>query len=233
MKMNPPLFSTTINHTTMKQTHLLIALLFFAISLPAQQTPKEKLIYCSYADEGVAQLGTNYCELVADIGTTPKVVVVKDKDCHFAEEKRGTYEINAATVAQLQEILERHDLDTINGYRAESYIEGGHEYRIHMEYDSGKKIHASWHTHEPMGSAVAAYDDIKHFFAPWVEKLNAGITEEKAKNKTTVKKQNNSAKTKKATSKTKKATSKTKKITKKVTKKKASTSKGKARKKGK
>ena len=37
------------------------------------KAPKGKLIYCSYARTGMAGLGKDYCELIADPGTEPKV----------------------------------------------------------------------------------------------------------------------------------------------------------------
>ena len=152
-----------------------------AASLMAQEAPKPQLIYCSYADERVAHMGTNFCELIADEGTIPQVVAVKNRNCHYAEEKKGVYEITPATVAQLQEILQQSDLNDIDGYKVDSLIEGGHEYRIHVEYSSGKKIHAQWHTHHTDDKAAATYAVIEHFFTPWMEKLDMGITEEHLK----------------------------------------------------
>ena len=174
----------------MTRTKILFAFLMGAASLMAQDAPKPQLIYCSYADERVAHMGTNFCELIADEGSTPQVVAVKNRDCHFAEEKKGVYEITPATVAQLQEILQQNSINNIDGYNMDSHIEGGHEYRIHVEYSSGKKIHAQWHTNSPDNNAVAAYAVIEHFFAPWMEKLDMGITEEhlKAKKATTPRK---------------------------------------------
>ena len=147
--------------------YLLCSFLLGLVHLNAQDNPKGKLTYCSYAREGLAALGTDYCELIADSTTQPRIVVVKNHNCHFAEREEHTYEVSPEVVAQMQELLEKVNLNKVNGYNKESNERGGHEYRFHIEYDSGVKIHASWHTHTPKAEAVSVYNMIEQFFAPW------------------------------------------------------------------
>ena len=147
--------------------YLLCSLLLGLIHLNAQNSPKGKLTYCSYTREGLAAMGTDYCELIANPSTQPKIVVVKNDNCHFAEREEYTYEVSPEVVAQLQELLKKVNLKKVNGYKKESHERGGYEYRFHIEYDSGEKIHASWHTRSPKVGVVSVYRMIEQFFAPW------------------------------------------------------------------
>lgn len=52
---------------------MLSALLGCASTKPA---PKGQLVYCSYACTGAAGLGKDYCELIANVDSVPRVVVV-------------------------------------------------------------------------------------------------------------------------------------------------------------
>lgn len=138
----------------------------------------DELVYCSYAIEGMAGLGTDYCELIADSGSVPRVVVVKNKNCRFAEQVTDTFEVDDTVIASLRNMLNKKDLDAVAGYREEAGLEGGREYRFHIEYKSGRTIHASWHTHSPLPEAVDIFSTIRSFFAPWMdkkEKANAGV----------------------------------------------------------
>ena len=83
--------------------------------------PKGKLIYCSYASVGAGAIGTEYCELIADPGTDPNVVVVIDADCHFADERRCEYPVDAAVV----DSLDKTPLDGIGVYLNEPKPDGG------------------------------------------------------------------------------------------------------------
>lgn len=133
--------------------------------------PKGNLIYCSYAATGVAGLGKNFCELVADPGTDPKVLVVLNHDCHFAPERRAEYPACQADVKDIQEKLEQAEVYLLNGYYVDEAMTGGTIYRIYMEYDSGEKINAQWYGHDIKPEALAAYSLIKNWFTPWRSKL--------------------------------------------------------------
>ena len=57
---------------------LMSALLMTCMDSFAQEepvAPKGKLIYCSYASDRHAGQGKSYCELIADVGKRPQVVV--------------------------------------------------------------------------------------------------------------------------------------------------------------
>ena len=45
--------------------------------------PKGRLVYCSYSSTGMAGLGKDWCELIADVDSVPKVVVCLDYDNRF------------------------------------------------------------------------------------------------------------------------------------------------------
>ena len=76
----------------------------------AQQAPRGNLIYCSYSATRVAGLGKSYCELIADPGTPPKVNVVLDRECHYADERTGTYEVGGDVVQCLASSLEKAEV---------------------------------------------------------------------------------------------------------------------------
>ena len=135
--------------------------------------PKGKLIYCSYASVGAGAIGTEYCELIADPGTDPKVVVVIDADCHFADERRCEYPVDAAVVDSLQQKLAAIKVWKLDGYSYEEPITGGYAHRIHVEYDSGEKITARWYGHGVKDAVVNAYGIIAKFLSPWRDKLDA------------------------------------------------------------
>ncbi|MBO4671664.1 MAG: hypothetical protein J5640_07490 [Bacteroidales bacterium] len=135
------------------------------------KAPKGKLIYCSYAANGAAGLGKDYCELIADPGVTPRVVVVLDRDCHFAEERRQEFEVDSTVVNDLQKQLESIKVWKLDGYNLEEPICGGHAHRIYMEYDSGEKIDARWYGHGVKDEAIRAYNLIEYFFKPWRDQM--------------------------------------------------------------
>ncbi len=135
------------------------------------KAPKGKLIYCSCAANGAAGLGRDYCELIADPGKEPKVVIVMDEDCHFAEVRKQEFPVDPAAVDSLQQLLADAKVYKLNGYRLEEPISGGHSYRIYMEYDSGEKINAYWYGHKVKDEALSAYNMIERFFEPWRKQM--------------------------------------------------------------
>lgn len=130
--------------------------------------PKGDLIYCSYAARGSAGLGSDYCELIADPDSTPKIVVVLNEGNRFeAPVIRREYPIEKETVDSLATLLRDAKVYKLNGYRLEEPIAGGHSYRIYMEYSSGDKVNAFWYGNKVKDEALAAYGLIENFFAPW------------------------------------------------------------------
>ena len=64
---------------------ILIGALLMAMTGFSQEAPKGKLIYCSYSCNRHAGLGKSYCELIADEGKEPQIVVSLYNDCHFRD----------------------------------------------------------------------------------------------------------------------------------------------------
>ncbi len=133
--------------------------------------PKGKLIYCSYSETRAGGLGKSYCELIADPGTQPKVVVRLDQNCRLEDvlPKNGDFPVEPSVVEQLQELLDSHKVYRLDGYHYDEVLDGGYAHRIHLEYDSGEKITADWCGHKIKEEALAAYWLIEGFFAPWRE----------------------------------------------------------------
>ena len=130
--------------------------------------PSGDLVYCSYARRGAAGLGSDYCELIADPGSDPKVVVVINEGNRFDDPViRREYPAGKETVDSLARLLEDAKVYKLDGYRLEEAITGGHSYRIYMEYSSGDKVNAFWYGHGVKDNAIAAYNLIAHFFSPW------------------------------------------------------------------
>lgn len=148
---------------------LVMALSFLGIT-GACKAPEGALIYCSYASSGSAGLGKEYCELIADPGTQPKVVVAMRIGNRFGDpEIREEFPVDTATVQRLQAGLAELKVHRLDGYHVEEPITGGYAHRIHIEYASGEKITADWYGHNIKDSAIAAYSRIERFFAPWRE----------------------------------------------------------------
>ena len=139
----------------------------------AQEGPAGKLIYCSYSETGVAGLGKNYCELIADTDSIPKVVVVLDADCHFAAERRAEYTVGADVSDSLRAKLAASRVFELDGYSVDEMMTGGTIYRIYMEYDSGEKINARWYGHDIKPEAWDAFYLIKRYFEPWLSRTEA------------------------------------------------------------
>lgn len=132
--------------------------------------PEGELIYCSYRCAGAAGLGTDYCELIADLDSVPKVVVVLNADNRFGDPViRRSYPVERSVVDSLAGILAQEKVYKLDGYRLEEPICGGHSYRIYMEYSSGDKVDARWYGIHVKDRAIAAYNRIERFFAPWRE----------------------------------------------------------------
>ena len=159
--------------------HLFVVTLAFLMSLlPCSScgaaAAKDTLIYCSYAKDGAAGLGLDYCELVADPGSTPKVVVVLDKNNRFQKPvTQKEFEVSEEDVARLAAALDEIKVRRLDGYHYVEPITGGYEYRIHVEYASGKNVSASWYGSKVKDSAIQAYNTIWHFFDPWVAKVRS------------------------------------------------------------
>ena len=132
------------------------------------QAPKGRLTYCSYSRTGAAGLGKDYCELIADPGKTPKVVVALDLGNRFGKpETHAEYEVGEELVDSLSKMLADAKVYKLNGYNVDEHISGGHSYRIYQEYDSGEKINARWYGHKIKSEALSAYHMIEAFFRPW------------------------------------------------------------------
>lgn len=149
-----------------------ILLLMSILSCGAlSKSPKGELIYCSYRCAGAAGLGTDYCELIADADSIPKVVVVLHADNRFGDPViRRSYPVERSVVDSLALILAQEKVYKLNGYRLEEPITGGHSYRIYMEYSSGDKVDARWYGSHVKDKAIRAYNVIERFFAPWRER---------------------------------------------------------------
>ena len=132
------------------------------------QAPQGKLIYCSYSSTGAAGLGKNYCELIADKDSIPKVVVALDLDNRFGyPEIHAEYPVGQEVVDSLQEMLAKNKVYQLDGYNVDELIDGGRAYRIYQEYDSGDTVNARWYGHGIKSEALAAYSMIESFFEPW------------------------------------------------------------------
>ena len=137
----------------------------------AQEGPQGRLVYCSYSETGAAGLGKNYCELVADPGAEPKVVVVLDHDCRFADERKAEYPVEASLADSLKVRLAAAKVYELDGYNLQEAITGGTIYRIYMEYDSGEKINARWYGHDVKPEAWSAFHLIRSCLEPWRDRL--------------------------------------------------------------
>lgn len=148
---------------------ILLAMVLGAIGTSCfAQAPKGRLTYCSYSRTGAAGLGKDYCELIADPGKTPKVVVALDLGNRFGKpETHAEYEVGEELVDSLSKMLADAKVYKLNGYNVNEHISGGHSYRIYQEYDSGEKINARWYGHNIKSEALSAYHMIESFFRPW------------------------------------------------------------------
>lgn len=152
----------------------IVVMLSFLLSLfqgYAQDAPKGKLIYCSYACERHAGQGKSYCELIADVGTTPQIVVSLYNDCFYREAVKKTFDVTDQDVEKLQMLLAKLKVYQLNGYKHDEALDGGATYRIYQEYATGEKINAVWSGHKIKPEAKAAYYRIEQFFEPWRQQV--------------------------------------------------------------
>ncbi len=155
-------------------TILIYGLLMMCMSSSAQEkeAPKGKLIYCSYACDRHAGLGKSYCELIADIGKRPQVVVSLYNNCHYRDAVNKTFDVKEQDVEQMQQLLVDLKVYQLDGYQHDEQLEGGAAYRIYQEYASGTHINVVWSGHDIKPEALAAYAAIEQFFAPWREQVD-------------------------------------------------------------
>ena len=157
-----------------KYITLLIMASFLFGGCSAVRPPKGDLIYCSYCEAGAAGLGKDYCELIADVDSVPKIVVVIGEGNRFNDPViRRTFEVDKSVVDSLAKLLADNKVYKLNGYDYEEPICGGYAYRIYQEYSSGDKVNARWYGSKVKDKALKAYDLIEYFFAPWREKASA------------------------------------------------------------
>ena len=159
----------------MNRIVLLISALMMTMTGFSQDAPKGKLIYSSYSCNRHAGLGKSYCELIADEGKTPQVVVSLYNDCHYRDAVKKTFPVTAAEVEKMRQLLEQQEVYKLNGYRHDEQLEGGATYRLYQEYlFEGKviKYEASWSGHDIKAEALSAYHFIENFFDPWREQVD-------------------------------------------------------------
>ena len=163
----------------MRKIGLLLLTVMGIFSCGVQQ-PRGELVYCSYACAGAAGLGKDYCELIADEGSEPKVVVVLDEGNRFGDPViHEEYPVERSVVVSLQELLATIKFYKLDGYNLEEPITGGHSYRLHAEYSSGEKLNAYWYGNGVKDKVLDAYFRISAFFNPWREKAEALAREKK------------------------------------------------------
>ncbi|MBO4564743.1 MAG: hypothetical protein J5720_04860 [Bacteroidaceae bacterium] len=136
---------------------MLIVLVMVCLTGWAQETPKAQLIYCSCSEtpHGVPDKGKDFYELVADPGTTPKVV--KCTDAGMEHMTKTEYNVTAADVKRMQQLLQDLDVGKLKDYNQEEDMMGGSTYRVYMEYADGSKINATWLAHHPRQLAEQTY----------------------------------------------------------------------------
>ena len=144
---------------------VLIGVLMMAMNSFSQEAPKGKLIYCSYACDRHAGQGKDYCELIADVGKQPQVVVSLYNNCHWRDAVKKTFDVKEQDVERMQQLLAELQVYKLNGYKHDEVLEGGATYRIYQE-------NAVWNGHDIKPEALAAYNAIKNFFAQWREKVD-------------------------------------------------------------
>ena len=156
----------------MKSVFKILLVMALAVSWSScfAQAPKGNLTYCSYSRTGAAGLGKDYCELVADPGQSPKVVVVLNYGNRFGDKViNAEYTVEKSVVDSLQQMLSETKVYELDGYSVDEHMTGGHTYRIYQEYDSGEKINAHWYGHDIKPEAWSAYYMIERFFSTWRE----------------------------------------------------------------
>ena len=152
----------------MKHFYLLLMAVSIFSCASLSHKPKGDLIYCSYCCAGAAGLGTDYCELIADPDSVPRVAVTLDEDNRFGDPViKRSYPVDRTVVDSLAKLLFQAKAYKLDGYNVNEPICGGHSNRIHIEYSSGDKVNAFWYGNKIKDDAIATYNMIEHFFAPW------------------------------------------------------------------
>lgn len=148
---------------------LLMAFCLFSCGSRAQK-PQGELTFCRYVCSGAAGLGTDYCTLVAEPDSVPKVVVVLNDDNRFDDPViQRSYPVEKSVVDSLQQLLESAEIYKLDGYYLEEAITGGHSYSFRFKYSSGDEVSASWYGHGVKEEVLVAYNSIEKFFSPWCE----------------------------------------------------------------
>ncbi len=130
--------------------------------------PKGELTYCSYRSNGAAGLGTDYCQLIAEADSLPRVVVVLNENNRFGDPvTRRSYSVDKSVVDSLAKILMDVKVYKLNGYNVNEPICGGHSHNLDIAYASGDKVSAYWYGNKIKKEAWSAYRMIENFFAPW------------------------------------------------------------------
>ena len=148
---------------------MMAALMMSSPALAQNEAPKGKLIYCSYSCSRPAMGGKDYCELIADEGQKPRVVVSLYNSGRWHEPLQREFEVTALDVAKMQKLLVELQVWRINGYRHDEMLDGAPTYRIYQEYASGEKFDASWSGQDIDPDARDAYQYIAEYFSLWRE----------------------------------------------------------------
>lgn len=133
------------------------------------KAPEGGLTYCSFSDTRTAGLGKDYCELIADEGTTPKVRVCMNVGT--PDEKKQEFPVDQQTVDEMQQLLASLKVWQLNGYSHDEMMMGGTTYRIYMEYGKDEKYNAYWYSHHVLPEAQTAYNTIVRFFQKWCRQV--------------------------------------------------------------
>ena len=156
----------------------LVLMLMAALSCSAQsetasadsvqtQAPQGRLVYCSYSCNRPAGGGKDYCELIADPGVTPTVVVCLNSNSRLYDTEERRFAVADSVVAEAQLMLAELEVWNLNGYVHKENIPGAPTYRIYQEYESGEKFNAVWSGHDIKPEAERAYIATARFFSRW------------------------------------------------------------------
>ena len=142
----------------MKRLYFLILLCVLSMSVFAQESVENKLIYCSCSrtNHGLpaGEISRSYYELIADEGTAPKVVYCEIRD---DEPEKKEYPATEQDVANLYQKLQDMGAFDLDGYQVDEAMTGGSTYRVYMEFSNGNKVNATWFTQDPKPLAVETY----------------------------------------------------------------------------
>ena len=106
-------------------TTFLCLLPLFGFSCGGEK-PKGKLIYCSCSETRMAGLGKDYCELIADEGKLPKVVICLNANNDLGEpEIKKEYPATSSDVEQIATLLQEAEVYKLNGYNKDDEMTGG------------------------------------------------------------------------------------------------------------